>query len=277
MSINPRELLNEDVLIKHATERFDIEEVQGNEEIYRLLLEIQDISDNSEEIKSPEAKIENDFDDLTFNDLEENLKATFSAEFLQKCLISRITIRPDIIHLAIGKGLYLTRDEYKTWQQENAKIDKFKVRAENFTTFQTSGWLRDHFEIEQPIPLPIVIYGFNESEHENIAHLDSINLNLRERLYKFGTVTHEIGHHAFQFVLTSEQKNAFILLIAESEPLTEYAESYIGKDVYSEEQFCEAVRLITTDPEHLKKSVPELFRWFENSLPGIHPPRRNSQ
>jgi hypothetical protein len=259
-------------LLADAEERFDMDEVQANEEIYRLLSDIQDFAEKDEVPKiTGEVIVENEFDEPAFDNLTEKLDSAFSKELLERCLISRITIRTDIVHLAIGKGLYLTRDEYESWQQENPRIDEFKVRAENFTTFQTSGWLRENFGINEPIPLPIVVYGFKEGEGNNVAHLDSAEPDTREQLYKFGTVTHEIGHHVFQFVLTPELKDEFKELATDAIPLTEYAKLYRDKSVYSEEQFCEAVRLMTTNPTYLKESAPELFKWFVDVLPDIHP------
>lgn len=259
-------------LLAEAEERFDMDEVQANEEIYRLLSDIQDFAEKSEVPKiTGEVTVENEFDEPAFDTLAEKLDSTFSKELLERCLISRITIRTDIVHLAVGKGLYLTREEYESWQQENPRIDEFKVRAENFTTFQTSGWLCDNFDISEPIPLPIVVYGFNEGEGNNVTHLDSVEPDTREELYKFGTVTHEIGHHVFQFVLTPEQKDEFTTLANNAVPLTEYAKLYRDKNVYGEEQFCEVVRLMTTNPTYLKESAPELYEWFVSVLPDIHP------
>ena len=268
---NDRDILVKQLLAE-ARKRFDIEEVQTNDEINRLLSEIQEIVDNGDTAKTiEEFTIENDFNDPIFANLATQLNSLFSKEFLQKCLISRITIRPDIIHLAIGKGIYLTLDEYQAWRQENPKIDEFKVRAENFTTFQTSGWLRENFDIDHPIPLPIVIYGFNKGEDENVDYLASFHPNARDGLYKLGTVTHEIGHHIFQFILTLEQREEFTSLATGAVPFTKYAKLYRNKEVYSEEQFCEAVRLMTTNSAYLKESVPQLYSWFANVLPEIHP------
>jgi len=270
---NDRDVLAKQ-LLREAEERFDIEEVQTNEEVYRLLSEIQDITENGNETESGgELVVENDSNDPTFVNLAEQLNFSFSKDFIEKCLISRITIRPDIVHLTIGEGLYLTRDEYEAWYQENPQIDEFKVRAENFTTFQTSDWLRDNFDIDESIPLPIVIYGFNQGEEEGVAHLASIAPSARERLYKFGTVTHEIGHHVFQFVLTEEQKEDFSLLTSGVVPLTEYAKSYRDKAVYEEEQFCEAVRLMTTNPDYLRELAPKMYDWFQRVLLDIRPAR----
>lgn len=132
--------------------------------------------------------------------------------------------------------------------------------------------MRDNFDINEPIPLPIVIYGFNAGEGNNVAHLDSVEPAMQDELCKFGTVTHEIGHHVFQFVLTLEQKDEFTALANDAVPLTEYAKLYRDKKVYSEEQFCEAVRLMTTNPTYLKESASELYQWFVSVLPDIHPP-----
>ena len=268
--LSDRDVLAQELLAE-ATERFDMDEVLANEEIYRLLFEIQNMTEDNETVESAnETVIENDSGEKDFTNLTEKLHSAFSKEFLQKCLISRITIHPDVVHLAIGNGLYLTRDEYEAWKQDNPKINEFKVRAENFTTFQTTGWLRDNFDIEKPIPLPIVIYGFNEGE-EDVAHLESIDRHKRLQLYKFGTVTHEIGHHAFQFVLTDEEKKEFATLAKETVPLTEYTKLYQNKEVYNEEQFCEAVRLMTTNPTYLNKLAPKLYTWLENTIPDIKP------
>lgn len=258
-------------LLDEAETLFDINELQTNEEIYRLLYELEYRAKTNESIslESNGLEIENDLHDPAFTDLASELYSSISPELLQQCSISRITIRPDIIHLAIGKGLYLTRKEYDVWRNNNPLVETYKVRAENFTTLQTTGWLQDQFQISDTPPLPIVIYGFENDEHSGVRHLQGVSSHIQGKMYKFGTVTHEIGHHIFQFVLTKEQKRAVAELATIVDPITEYAQSYHNQQMYPEEQFCEAVRLATTRPKYLKDTAPEMYRWFEKVLPGI--------
>jgi len=255
-------------LLADASERFDLDEVAENEELYRVLGEIQEIA-QGETLPHTHIEIEG-AEAIGFEHLEDFLSHSFSDALLSKALISRITIRPDIVHVHVaGKNLYLTEKEYTEWVAENPAVRHFKVRAENFTTFNTTGWLSENFDIKDAIPLPIIVYGFQDDTGETMEYLKEYSRERRESLYKLGTVAHEIAHHLFSYVLSPTQKEEFKNLADHAEPLTAYAKKYQEKAVYVEEQFCEAVRLLTTHASSLEQTAPKLYAWFKEHFPEI--------
>lgn len=259
-------------LLVEAEERFgeDVIGFNSNSELVRTYEEALAYRDSEERINYDFSVPEYEgFDtDPELQSLPEDLKKIFGEDLLGACVISRFVNRSDLVNLLIGdKDIYITVEQYEQWMEDSPAVRDFKVRAENFTSWTpnfTGGVM----------PLPIAVYSFSGEDLDKFDYLDDVPESERMRLYKLGTVAHEVAHHILDYLLTSEEREELMQLCVNLEPLTPYAKKYKEQDHislagYANEQFCEAIRLFSTTPDYLKTKSPALDKWIRNTLPEV--------
>ncbi len=207
--------------------------------------------------------------DKEFSGIDSLLKKTFSNGLLDKALISRISYYPEIVNISLNKGNYfLPQDKYFEWKKQYSDLPKHKVRAVNRGSSNRPIYNLFH-------STPIEIYSFVDENLDNFAYLKDIPADKKMRLYKLGTIMHEVGHNLYVNLLNDKQKEEWKKIIDLTGSLTYYSQKYAsgihGNKVNYEEEFAEAIRLITTVNDYLKQNFPKVFHFIMNNFPEIKP------
>ena len=143
------------------------------------------------------------------------------------------------------------------------EVKEKRYRAEAF-----SSWNLDENFSQKFVPTPIYLYSYDENLNE-IEYLKDILPKEKMKLYKLGSVAHEVAHHVYDYIINPEQKKEWEQIINKINPITNYAKSYFNTKLKYEESFAEAVRLKTTVPNYLKINFPIVYQFFINNIPDI--------
>jgi hypothetical protein len=204
---------------------------------------------------------ENDSD---FTDAADFLLEKFGSEILHGCLISQIVYKPETTVVILqGTWFLLPLKVYEDWQSQNLEITKYKVRAEN-----TSNW---NLWSKKFMSTPIIIYSFVDEHPENLDYLVKIPDDKKMRLYKFGTIAHEIGHSIHMLLTNTDQCQKWQQIVDRTKFSTAYSRKYQQKNGTYSEAFAEAIRLITTVPEYLQATAPEIYSFLIKNFPDLEP------
>lgn len=243
----------------------------NNPELKRVLDEVVAVntSEQHEDIEFSVPTYEGFENDPDLRTLQTDLEQAFGKELLQACIISRFVNRPDIANVLVGgKDYYMDVMTYEKLAQNHPSLRNYKVRAENFADWARNG------HITSVTPLPIHIYSFTGEDLSAFPYLDDVAPEEKMKIYKFGTVAHEVAHHILEYLLTEEEKRELVTLAGTISPLTPYTAKYqTGKhhkpEHYANEQFCEGVRLMTTSSNYLQRVASGLYSWLRNNLPDV--------
>lgn len=204
-------------------------------------------------------------DDPDISDAKEFIYGAFGNELLQKCLVSNIEYQSDIVNVQIdGTDYWLPIDVYKQWEQAMPQVKQRKFRAESFVKWNTDPNFSKKF-----IPTPINFYSFHGEQPETLDYLANVPNERKMRIYKLGTITHEIAHHAYDYLMDADKRVQWQRLVDDSQPITTYAESYTEGRLKYDEFFAEAVRLKTTVPDYLKTNFSEINQFLNDNFPSI--------
>jgi len=204
------------------------------------------------------------FDDVElFFGVSEFVANAFDSRLLEECLISEVVYYDEIVNVNVGgSDFYLPSELYSEVVDAYPVVREVRYRAETF-----AGWNSLHDFSKKYFGTPILMYdSLNESISK--SYLDGVADADRERLFGFGTLAHEIGHHVYEYLFDSEMRDVWRGLVDGNAALTEYIAQYDGDKLYSE-SFSEAVRLRTTVPEYFSDRFPELDVFLRENFFGI--------
>jgi hypothetical protein len=252
---------------------FDYETLLSNKESKetkrKTILEAVLKAQSYEEAVRQNQNIEIDFldfdNDPDISDAKKFVYKVFDRELLRKCLISKIEYISDKINVQINNTDYiLPVDVYAEWKKIISEVKNKKFRAENFTSFNTDLNLSKKF-----ITTPIYLYSFYDEQPEQLDYLSNIPTEQKMRQYKIGTITHEIAHHIYNYLMDADKRIQWEELVNATQAITEYAKIYTENEFKYDEFFAEAVRLKTTTPDYLKINFPKVEKFLTDNFPGI--------
>lgn len=210
-------------------------------------------------------------DDKDFRDVEGIIKKAFSGKLLSRCLTSRVSYNPNEVNVEIsGNDFYLPLEKYKDWKAKMPSVADYKYRGESFSSWNAD---LDHRVSDIYASYPIYIYSFEGEDLAHYEYLKGLPGKEKMRIYKIGTVCHELGHSIYDYLMGREKRSKWEELINMVGYLTHYSKNY-ASGVCSEklnykEEFAEAVRLKTTRPDYLKKSFPDIFEYLDSEFPEL--------
>lgn len=258
-------------LMKRAN--FDYERLLASEgddltKTYTLLEAILKAQSYGEAVAENEDKeiifsgFENDPD---IPDAKEYINRVFSAELLQKCLISNVKYAADMINVNINHIDYiLPIDVYMEWEKQMSEVKNRKFRAESFIEWNTDPEFSKKF-----IQTPINFYSFYGENPQQFDYLTDVPDAEKMRLYKMGTIIHEVAHHIYAYLMGADMRIKWRELVDSTSAITEYATSYDDHKLKYDEYFTEAVRLKTTSLDYFKTNFPEIDTFLTYYFPEI--------
>lgn len=253
-------------------ERFDYESLLTSEgddqakihELLEIILKAQTYDDALEQSKKTEIEFSGFTHDKDILDAKEYIYQAFGAELLQKCLLSRVKYSPDIVNLLINDTEYmLPVDVYRQWKAEIPEVHDKKFRAESFVLYNESRISRKY------ILTPINLYSFYGDRPEQFDYLANVPEIERMRLYKLGTISHEIAHQVFSYLMDMDKRKQWEDLIDSTQAITDYARMYQRHELKYNESFAEAIRLIITSSEYLKINFNSIYAFLKDNFPDI--------
>lgn len=257
------------VLLPHEISKITDENNQLIFAIYRVILKDQSFAPavlQNQESGVMLGGFENDPD---ISDISSVLDDIMPKHLMARCLISKIQYRPKVVHIWIsGKDFFLSHEQYEAWKIEQSIIHDYKVRAESHAE-----WNATHNFTPKYVSLPIFVYSFEDENLTALPYLDSVAGTEKMRRYKIGTLTHEIGHSMYSYLLDSKEQEIWKQIIDEVGNLTTYSAKYAngtqGSKVNYMEEFAEAIRLRTTVPDYLRENFLKVFQFLERLLPEL--------
>lgn len=204
-------------------------------------------------------------------DCEQVIRKTFPSNIIGKCNIGEVQLHPNVVMLHFGKdettgqteSYYLTNDEYQKLVTTMPAAKEYKVRAHSFVQWSA------YIEGKQPI----LIYSFIDEDASDQQYLGDVPKEKQMRLFKLGTITHEIGHSLYKYLLDDVQRQEWQNIVGAIGHITQYAEKHAagvhGNAINYDEEFAEAVRLKTTVPDYLKTIFSTVYNFLEKNFPEV--------
>jgi len=182
-------------------------------------------------------------------------------------LISRISYLPEVVCISTPNGsYYLPKDKYLEWKNRDENLPKYKTRASNAGSLNN-----DPYNLF--CSTPIEIYSFIDEDLNNFEYLKNFPEDKKMQMYKLGTVAHEVGHNLYTNLLDNSLKNEWQSIIDGVGHLTYYSEKYSagihGKGMRYDEEFAEAIRLITTNRDYLEQKFPKIYSFLIKVFPEL--------
>lgn len=258
-------------LLKRAN--FDYESLlagEGDEQtkaraLLEAILKAQSYDEAVEQNRNNEIDFSGFENDPDIPDAKEFVSKVFGAELLQKCLVSKVKYAPDKVNIQInGTDYMLPVDVYKEWEAVMPEVKNRKFRAESFVLWNTDPNFSKKF-----IPTPIHFYSFYGEQPEQLDYLAHVPTEQKMRQYKLGTITHEVAHHVYDYLMDADKRTQWRELVDRTQAITAYAKSYAEHKLKYDEFFTEAVRLKTTAPDYLKTNFPEIDQFLTDNFPDI--------
>lgn len=258
-------------LLKRAN--FDYENLlaskQDKQTKARALLEAILKAQSYDEAVEQNQGVEIDFsgfeNDPDIPDAKEFVYRVFGADLLQKCLVSKVKYASDRVNVQINDTDYmLPVDVYQQCKTSMPEVENRKFRAESFVLWNTDPNFSKKF-----IPTPIHFYSFYGEQPEQLDYLAHVPAEQKMRQYKLGTITHEVGHHVYDYLMDTDKRAQWRELVDRTQAITAYAKSYAEHKLKYDEFFTEAVRLKTTASDYLKMNFPEIDQFLTGNFPDI--------
>lgn len=258
-------------LLKRAN--FDYESLlagEGDEQtkaraLLEAILKAQSYDEAVEQNRNNEIDFSGFENDPDIPDAKEFVSRVFGAELLQKCLVSKVKYAPDRVNVQInGTDYMLPVDVYKEWEAVMPEVKNRKFRAESFVLWNTDPNFSKKF-----ISTPIHFYSFYGEQPEQLDYLAHVPTEQKMRQYKLGTITHEVAHHVYDYLMDADKRTQWRELVDRTQAITAYAKSYAEHKLKYDEFFTEAVRLKTTAPDYLKTNFPEIDQFLTDNFPDI--------
>lgn len=258
-------------LLKRAD--FDYESLlagEGDEQtkaraLLEAILKAQSYTEAVEQNRNTEIDFSGFENDPDIPDVKEFVYRVFGAELLQKCLISKVKYAPHRVNVQIsGTDYMLPVDVYVEWGKVMPEVKNRKFRAESFVLWNTDPNFSKKF-----IPTPIHFFSFYGEQPEQLDYLAHVPAEQKMRQYKLGTITHEVAHHVYEYLMDVDKRTQWRELVDRTQAITDYAKSYTEHKLKYDEFFTEAVRLKTTTPDYLKTNFPESDQFLTDNFPDI--------
>ena len=258
-------------LLKRAN--FDYESLLASEEdeqtkaraLLEAVLKTQSYDEAVEQNKDKEIDFSGFENDPDIPDAKEFITHVFGKELLQKCLVSRVKYYPHKINVNInGTDYILPIEVYAEWEKQMPEVKSRKFRAESLMLWNTDINFSKKF-----IPTPIHFYSFHGEQPEQLDYLAHVPDEGKMRQYKLGTLTHEVAHHVYDYLMDAGKRKVWKKLVDRTSAITGYAKSYAEHKLKYDEFFTEAVRLKTTSPDYLKINFPEIDQFLTDNFPDI--------
>jgi len=233
--------------------------------LLEAILKAQSYDEAVEQNRDNEIDFSGFENDSDIPDAKEFVYRTFGAELLRKCLISRVKYAPDKVNVQInGTDYMLPVDVYKQWEADMPEVKNRKFRAESFVLWNTDSNFSKKF-----VSTHINFYSFYGEQPEQLNYLNSVPAEQKMRQYKLGTITHEVAHHVYDYLMDADKRAQWKELVDRTQAITDYAKSYSEHKLKYDEFFTEAVRLKTTVPDFLKANFPEINQFLTDNFPDI--------
>lgn len=258
-------------LLKRAN--FDYEGLLAGEEdeqtkaraLLEAILKAQSYDEAVEQNRDEEIDFSGFENDPDIPDAKEFVYRVFGKELLQKCLISKVKYAPNRVNIQInGTDYMLPVDIYKEWEAVMPEVKNRKFRAESFAV-----WNIDSNFSKKFISTSINFYSFYGEQPERLNYLAHIPTEEKMRWYKLGTITHEVAHHIYDYLMDDDKRAQWKGLVDQTQSITDYAKSYAEHKLKYDEFFTEAVRLKTTAPDYLKTNFPEIEQFLTDNFSDI--------
>ncbi|MBU2578667.1 hypothetical protein KKA09_00925 [Patescibacteria group bacterium] len=233
--------------------------------LLEAILKAQSYNEAVEQNRNKEIDFSGFENDPDILDAKDFIYRVFDAELLQKCLISKVKYAPDKINVQInGIDYMLPVDVYIEWEKVMPEVKNRKFRAESFVLWNTDTNFSKKF-----ILTPVYFYSFCGEQPEQLNYFIHIPEKEKMRRYKLGTITHEIAHHVYAYLMDADKRTQWKKLVDRTQTITEYANSYVKHKLKYDEFFTETVRLKTTVPDYLKTNFPEIDQFLTDNFPEI--------
>ncbi|MCL5794935.1 MAG: hypothetical protein M1338_01055 [Patescibacteria group bacterium] len=199
------------------------------------------------------------------------LHSVFSQQLLDKCLISKISYQSEIVLVGIKHlEFLLPLNKYQEWKGNMPQVQEYKFRARNLEIW--NDFTRKY------MTLPIYLYRFIDENPKQLNYLKDVPEQEKMRLYKIGTICHEIGHNIYYYLMDETKRSLWRELINKDQiHLTQYSKQYTtgtwGKQTDYSEEFAEAIRLKTTVPQYLQEEFSKLNEFLILYFPEINKSR----
>lgn len=205
--------------------------------------------------------------DRDFDGLVDRMIDVFGQDTFDRCLVGKIVYDSDHVLLQDNGNHYeIPAEEYVELRESLPEIEQHRVRAFNTTNQNV------HPASKRYQRMPIALYSFEGEPLESKDYLPA-HLNDEEKIkvFKLGTVVHEIAHGARHYLLSEGDWQEWKDLNKDIPSLTQYAARYINKDVWDEEQFSEAIRLYASNRQYLNDVGVGVVQFLETKLPSLKP------
>ena len=203
--------------------------------------------------------------DRDFDGLIDHMNNVLGKELLDRCLVSKIDYDPNHVLLRDdGRHYEIPTEEYPGLLAGNPELDNYRVRAFNTANRNL------HPAAKRFQRMPIALYSFVGENLDTKDYLpEGVSDEERMKIYKLGTIVHEIAHSIHYYELTPEEWQAWGHINDQHVPFTAYAARYVGTDGWEKEQFSEAVRLYVTNRQYLDEVGAETARFLEAKFPTL--------
>lgn len=202
--------------------------------------------------------------DPDFASLAQFLRENFGHSFTQKLSIKEINYQKDAVYFRLSdKQYYIPLENFLSLIETFPSLLEHKLRAQAFSKWNTQIRLQQD---KAPLNTPINIFAFLPSDLAKVQYLEDVAEEDKMKLYKLGTVAHEIAHHLYDYLFTSEDLSAWKTVVEVENFSTDYAATYEETNFSNDEKFSEAIRLYTTVPQYLASHFPEVFAFIKNKL-----------
>lgn len=143
-------------------------------------------------------------------DIKTLVERVFGNEKLAKSLISRIDYFSRCSHVhKDGEDIYMSESEYAEKIKTNPGLIHHNRRADNLVH---SNFNNKH-KGRSPVPMPIAIYSFFSKNLEEHKYLKDVPPEEKMKVYKIGTVFHEVAHNIYYFTLDEQSRKTWNALI----------------------------------------------------------------
>jgi hypothetical protein len=204
--------------------------------------------------------------DKDFEDLIDRMVGVFGQDTFDRCLVGKIVYDSDHVLLQDNGNHYeIPAEEYIALRDGLPEIEQNRVRAFN-TANQNI-----HPASKRYQRMPIALYSFVGESLESKDYLpEHLSDEDKMKIYKQGTVVHEITHGAQVYLLRDDEWQEWEDLNKEAPSLTEYVERHAGKSSWNGEQFADAARLYATNKQYLENKNAKIVQFLEAKLPFLN-------
>ncbi len=221
----------------------------------------------------------NDYIDKDYTNIKDVTTEVFGKDLLKKCAISEVSLLSDTVNVQLGQEeFFLKTEDYLKLKQMSREIaPDINIADYKYRAFSDQNW-NDPKSGYNFFPTPIRLLKIIDEDLDDknkFPYLNGFDEAEKTRLYKLGTLFHDIGHHIYFYLLDSQKEIQWQALINKSGHLTNYSSRYssgiAGDKVKYDEEFSEAIRIYITNPKFLIDNYGDIYKFLETNFPDINP------